>query len=101
MFISVVTYNIIPQRCTVESYSVKKIICIICNVSIHGGKNSIEDTRMPTGANEQKNLKNNRPCTLALAGYSKYVSFYFYLREASKFCLASYGMQIPGGNSHT
>ena len=58
-------YDITPQRCTIESYFVKKTC-----MSVFGGKNSLEDTQVPTGANEQ-NYENNRACTLALAGSRK------------------------------
>ena len=64
-------YDVIPQRCAAESYFVKKIICMIFDYPQE--KKTMEDTHVLTGANE---LKNNRPCSLALAGICKCVPFF-------------------------
>ena len=61
-----VIYDITPQRCM--SYFVK-MICI----SVLGKKSHWKTLSCPLAL---MNRKNNTPCTLALAGSRKYVSFF-------------------------
>ena len=75
-------YDITPQRCTTESYSVK-IICM----SVFGEKIHWKTLRCPLTL-MNRNYEYNKVCTLALAGSRKYVSFFISIQvnitQASK-----------------